>query len=507
MRSAHERAAGRLTAAVDAREALPPPTRVSPAISAVAARHRHGRFMRLGALVAIYLVVAYVFPVPQSVTPDGWRVTALFLATIAGLMLQPLPGGALIVIALTLLVLLGGVPIARALGGFATPTVWLVVAAMLISRVLTDTGLSRRIALMFVGRFGGTSLGVSYSLTLTDVMLAGGIPSITARSGGIVLPIARSISVLYGSRPGESANLLGAFLLVTLYQTSAVACAMFFTGQASNVLAAGLASQLVGVSVTWPSWFLAGLLPGILSCIVVTLVVYRMLPPTIRKTPAAAAFAQSELQAMGSLSRRERIALAVFATVCGLWMTSGLHGLDVTVVALGAVGVLLVTDVLTWETVAGERGAWDMFVWYGGLIMLGELLNETGSTRAFAIWVGSWFGGLPWFAVMLPTLLIYFYAHYAFASITTHVIAMFPAFVVLLAGAGMPPGLAVYSLACLANLTAGLTHYGTTTAPMVFSENYVTLRQWWRVGLVVSVVNLVIWLTVGIVWWKILGIW
>jgi DASS family divalent anion:Na+ symporter len=148
-----------------------------------------------------------------------------------------------------------------------------------------------------------------------------------------------------------------------------------------------------------------------------------------------------------------------------------------------------------------------MFVWYGGLIMLGEVLNETGSTRVFAGWVGGWFGDLPWFVVMLPTLLIYFYAHYAFASITTHVIAMFPAFVTLLVGAGAPPALAVYSLACLANLTAGLTHYGTTTAPMVFAENYVSMTDWWRIGLAASAVNLAIWLTLGIAWWKVLGLW
>jgi len=109
--------------------------------------------------------------------------------------------------------------------------------------------------------------------------------------------------------------------------------------------------------------------------------------------------------------------------------------------------------------------------------------------------------------VLLATLIVYFYAHYAFASITTHVLALFPPFVVMLIGLGTPPLLAVYSLACMANLTAGLTHYGTTTAPMVFAEGYVTLRDWWKVGLIVTSVNLIIWLTIGFAWWKLLGFW
>jgi divalent anion:Na+ symporter, DASS family len=190
-----------------------------------------------------------------------------------------------------------------------------------------------------------------------------------------------------------------------------------------------------------------------------------------------------------------------------MWMTSGWHRLDVTFVVLVGLTVLFVTGILTWEGVLGERSAWDVFVWYGGLVAMGEILNETGSTRAFAAWVGGWFAGIHWLPVLLVTLLIYFYAHYAFASITTHVLALFPPFLGLLVGLGTPPLLAVYAFACLANLTAGLTHYGTTTAPIVFNERYVSMRDWWRVGFIASIVNLTIWLTLGFGWWKWLGFW
>jgi divalent anion:Na+ symporter, DASS family len=138
---------------------------------------------------------------------------------------------------------------------------------------------------------------------------------------------------------------------------------------------------------------------------------------------------------------------------------------------------------------------------------MGELLNESGSTVAFARWAGGSLGGMPWFGALLLTLAVYFYAHYAFASVTAHALAMFQPFVVMLIALGTPPLLAVYPLACMANLTAGLTHYGTTTAPMVFAEGYVGLRDWWTVGLIVSFANLAIWLTVGFAWWKFLGFW
>jgi DASS family divalent anion:Na+ symporter len=151
--------------------------------------------------------------------------------------------------------------------------------------------------------------------------------------------------------------------------------------------------------------------------------------------------------------------------------------------------VLLISDALRWEDALAERNAWDVFVWYGGLLTMGDALNKTGSTTAFAAWVAAWFTGWPWMGVLLATLVIYFYAHYAFASITTHMLAMFPPFVVMLIGLGTPPALGVYALACMANLTAGLTHYGTTTAPIVFAEGYVSQRDWWRIGFAMSVIN------------------
>ncbi len=460
---------------------------------------------RLLALVVIYVLVAHVLPRPAGVDPDGWRITGIFFATIAGLMLQPLPGTQIVVIGVTMLIIVGGVPMDRALSGFAAPSVWLVLMAMLMSRALRETGLSRRIALFFVKLFGRTSLGVSYSLVLSDVTLATGVPSITARSGSIMFPIARSISDLFKSAPGPSSALLGTFLMTSLYQTSVVASAMFFTGAASNVLMAELAREIV--PVTWSSWFMAAIVPGLVSCAAVPYMTYRLVSPQVKHTPEAVAFAQEELQRMGPLRGREAIVLAVFVGVVGLWMTSAWHGLHVTLVSLMGISTLFFLNALTWESALAERSAWDVFVWYGGLLMMGGVLNDTGSTTAFANWVSGLFGDTHWFMVLLGTLVVYFYSHYAFASITAHALSMFLPFVLMLTALGTPPSLAVYSLACLSNLMAGLTHYGTTTAPIIYVEGYVGVGDWWRVGFLISVGNLAIWLTVGFAWWKFLGFW
>jgi divalent anion:Na+ symporter, DASS family len=457
--------------------------------------------------VALYALLVWAVPRPEALKPESWRLVGIFLATIAGLILQPIPGGALVLLAVTLAAILGGLTIQDALAGYGDPTVWLVMAAFFISRALIKTGMARRLALFFVRLFGRSSLGVCYALSLSDMTLATIIPSNAARSGGVILPILRSIAEVYGSRPGATAALLGSFLMTAVYQNICVTAAMFFTGQASNPLAAQIATNTFHFPVTWTSWFVAGIVPGLVSLALVPLVVFRLNPPEIKQTPEAAAFAAKELAAMGPMSVGERIVTAVFVTVCALWVTSGLHKIDITVTALLGSTALLFSGVLSWEDVKSEKAAWDIFIWYGGLLRLGKALGDAGVTTEFAKAVGSVLAGAGWVLLFVAALLIYFYAHYGFASITAHILAMYPAFLAVLAAQGAPIGLMVFAFACFTNLSAGLTNYGTTPSPMFFAHEYVSLKKWWLVGFVTSLVNLAVWSTIGFAWWKLIGIW
>jgi DASS family divalent anion:Na+ symporter len=181
--------------------------------------------------------------------------------------------------------------------------------------------------------------------------------------------------------------------------------------------------------------------------------------------------------------------------------------LNYAVVALVGIAVLLLTGVLTWEDAITERSAWDVFIWYGGLVRMAEALGETGITKRFAEAAASFTTGWHWWAALGLLLLVYFYAHYAFASITAHATAMYTPFLVVTLAAGAPAWLAVLTLAYFSNLDASLTHYGTTPGPIYFGAGYVEQRTWWRLGLIVSVPNILIWAAFGLAWWKLLGWW
>ncbi len=448
-----------------------------------------------------------VLPAPAGVTPQSWRLLAIFVGTIVGLMVQPLPVGAMVLLGVVATALTGALPPAQALAGYADPLVWMVVAAFQLARGMIKTGLGRRIALLFIRTIGHTSLGLGYSLVASDMVLGMIIPSNSARAGGIVFPIAKSVAETYESRPGPTAGRLGAFLMLLVYHCDVIVCAMFLTGQASNVLIAGFARQTAGIELSYSTWALGAVVPGLVSILLVPLLLYRTRPPTISRTPAAAEFAAAELARLGAMARGEKLMLLVFGLVTVLWATKALHGIDYPIVALVAMLALLLSGVLTWEDVLGERAAWDVFIWYGGIYQMARALGDTGITTWLAGVAGAFTAGWPWGAALAVLLFIYFYVHYAFASITAHASAMFIPFLVVLLAAGTPPYLAVLSLAYLSNLTASLTHYGTTTSPIYFGAGYVGQGAWWRVGLMVSVVNIVIWVTVGFAWWRLLGWW
>jgi DASS family divalent anion:Na+ symporter len=459
------------------------------------------------AIVLAAGVLVAIAHVPAGIETKSWHLLAIFVATIFGLIVQPLPGGAMVLLGIAATALLRVLPPATALGGYADPVVWLVLAAFMMARGMIKTGLGRRVAMIFVRFLGHTSLGLGYALALTDGALASVIPSNAARAGGIVFPVAKSIVESYGSHPGPTANRLGAFLMPLVYQTDVIVCAMFLTGQASNVLIAGFALRAAQVEISYGRWILGAIVPGLVSLALVPLLVYRLFPPEVKRTPGAAEFADKELKAMGPLSRPETYMLITFLLVFVLWLTTRWHGIDYAVVALLGLATLLLTGVLNWEDVTSERAAWDVFIWYGGLVQLAKSLSETGITAWFAQSTAGLLTGWSWAAALAVLALVYFYAHYAFASITAHSTAMYIPFLTVAIAAGAPPVLTALLLAYLSNLCACLTHFGTTPAPIYFGTRYVSQGKWWKIGLIVSFPHLLIWPAVGLLWWKLLGWW
>ncbi|CNI16989.1 putative membrane transport protein [Yersinia thracica] len=385
---------------------------------------------RIGRMLLILLIGISIWfsPVPESIDPRAWHLMAVFAATVIGLIISPYPLGALAIFSLTVVAATGLLSIKEVLAGFADPIIWMIACAFFISRSFIKTGFSRRVGYLFISKLGHSSLGLAYGLILTDLLFAPAMPSTAARCGGIITPLFRSISDVYESNPEQSTERkIGAFLVQCIVQCDAIICAMFLTSMAGNPMIGKLAGEM-GITITWVSWALAAIVPGLLSLTIIPLLLYRFYPPELKKTPEMRTLALVKLKEMGPMS------------------------------------------------------------WFGASI--------AGSVQ-----------GMNWLPMMGILLLAYYYSHYMMASAIAHISAMYTIFVSITIAAGAPPMLTGLVFGMFSNLYMATTHYSGGPAAILFGCNFIPLTTWWKIGFLISLVVIPIWLIIGSAWWSVLGFW
>ncbi|MPQ02740.1 DASS family sodium-coupled anion symporter [Campylobacter jejuni] len=401
-----------------------------------------------------------------------------------------------------------------ALSGFSNSLIWLIVISIIVARGVIKTGLGERFAYHFISIFGKKTLGIAYSIAFCETILAPVTPSNTARAGAIINPIVQAIARSFKSTPEDGTqNKIGTYLSLVNYQANPISSAMFITATAPNPLVVDLIAQATNLEVhlTWGQWALGMFLPGIAAMLLMPLVLYFLSPPEIKSTPNASTFAKDKLKELGKMKNNEKIMLSVFVLLLLLWAgTFGLLfgiSLDATSVALLGLSLVLISGVLTFGEVLAEKAAWNTLVWFSALVMMATLLGKLGVTQFLAEELGILASamGLGEISIMIFLSLAFLYTHYFFASTTAHISAMFFVFYSAGLALGAPPLLYAFIMIASGNVMMALTHYATGTAPVIFGTGYVTLKKWWSIGFVISIVDIVVMIAVGLVWWKILG--
>jgi DASS family divalent anion:Na+ symporter len=217
--------------------------------------------------------------------------------------------------------------------------------------------------------------------------------------------------------------------------------------------------------------------------------------------------ARDELRKMGRLTHKETWLVMILLLVMAGWITSSWHGLSNTIVALAGVSALLLTGVISWADLLAESRAWEALIWFGALFMMADRLLQTGVVSKLSEIAFRYVRGWPAMGALVALTLIYLYIHYGFASMTAQVTALYPGFLAAALASGVSPVVAALSLAYFSNLNAAMTHYGTGSAPVYLGTGYVSQRTWWKVGFLLSLVNIALWLGGGLLWWKLLRWW
>ncbi|MFB6306725.1 MAG: DASS family sodium-coupled anion symporter, partial [Flavobacteriales bacterium] len=420
---------------------------------------------------------------------------------------RPFPTGLSVLLGLLVLVIFGTVNLGAVLEGYADTVVWLVVSAFFIASGVINTGLGKRIALNLVMKFGNSMPGLGYAICATELILGPVIPSNTARGGGVVAPIMRSISTAMGSYPSDSPKKAGEYLTLVGAHANLIAAAMFMTGMAANPLISEYAGKIMETEFSWTDWALGAIVPGIVSMAFLPKLLSKISPPKLKDTTAARFEAKKELDNMGRMSINEKLTLTVFILLILFWALSFLHGLSTTVVALCGVIAMLLTSVLKWEDIISNKGAWDTFIWLGGLLTITSLLKDHGFIEWAKENLEASLSGWEGMTILLILGLIYFYSMYFFSMLTAHITALVPAFFGFCIAGEVPVMAAIILIAVFSNLCGCTTNYSTGPLIIYFGIGYIEPKKWFLIGFLVSIFHLFIWFTVGLGWWKVLGWW
>ena len=464
---------------------------------------------KLATCLAIGTALWFV-PPPAGVAQNAWHLLAIFVGTIAGIITTPLPLGAVAMLGLGTAMMTKTLTFAAAFSAFANEIPWLIAIAFWLSGGFIRSGLGGRIAYSIVSLFGKTTLGLTYSLVFAEALLAPAIPSVAARAGGLFQPLARALCIACGSDPEKgTAEKMGAYVMMTCFLTSTISSAMFITAMAANPLSVNLAAEALGTTISWGTWALCGLVPGLTCLLLTPALLYVLYPPQVKDTPDAPKAAQDALAALGPLKTDEKITAVALGGTVLLWIFGGSFGINAVAAALTGLSVLLVTGVVSWKQCLSDNQAWDTLTWFAALIAMASYLNKFGFIGWFSdkvvVMVSSL--GLSWQAAFALITTLYFYSHYFFASGAAHIGAMYTAFLSVAIACGTPGILAALALGQLSNVMGCLTTYGIGSAPPYYGAGYVPQTKWYQFGFIFSVLYLAVWVFVGGAWWKVLGLW
>ncbi len=459
---------------------------------------RKKEYMKLLSVV-VFGSALWFFPLPEGLSLQAWHLFTVFISAIFAVIINAMPIFTSSILALATVVLTGTLTTKQAYSGFSESFILLIIVAFLIARGVIKSGLGKRIAFLIIKKFGTSSLKLGYSVVAADMFISPAFPSNTARSG-VLFPIVNALAADSGSKVTDGTRKrLGSFLMMTSMAGITLSSTLWLTAMAANPAGTKMAKE-VGVEISYGSWALAASLPVLILFFLVPWVIFKIYPPELKETPDAPKIAQEALEKMGPIHRNEWIMGGTFIGMVALWIASSSLGLDKTAIAFLGLGVLMLTHIFTLQDLRNEGDALGTLVWFAILYAMSKYLNELG----FMGWVGDHIAqgvsGFSWPVVYVSLIVGYVLIHYFFVSQTAQMLALFSVFLSVAMQAGVPPELMAYMLLFATNFNAIITPQGSSANVIYTGSGYIEPKEVYKVGGIVTLVNTLVFLTVGTAW-------
>jgi sodium-dependent dicarboxylate transporter 2/3/5 len=389
-------------------------------------------------------------------------------------------------------------PASRSFELFGSPVVFFILGAFILAAALMRSGLSTRLALAFLRRFGRSPRSLLAGVIFSGGFLAFWMPqhAVAALLFPIVLEIAHALDL----KPVKSRY--GRALFLALAWGAVIGGIATFLGGARNPLALGILSQHYDMSITFVEWVVAVAPFSIILMGCAHFLLLKGFGVDVEDVSRAREVLNQKAKALGPISKREKGVGIVMVLTIVAWIVSG-QVVGLASISILAAVALFVFNLIEWKSVE-EYVNWGVIFMYGGAIAIATALHESGATRWIAYVAEDRIAGLPPFWMLMVFAAAATFLTEAISNVAA-VALLLPICFGLMEGSGVSPISVVFVVAVPAGLAFSLP-MGTPANAIAYSAGYYRLRDSFVAGGIFKIVALLLFALVVKFYWPLLGV-
>jgi len=447
--------------------------------------------------ISLFILI-YLLPNPEGLSQTGQSALAVFAFTITLWITRPVSFPMIFFFTAVLLVGTGVLTPQNAFQGAGSSTIFFLLGAIILAFSLSKHNLDKRIALKFLKQFGSKPSTFLFGTVLISSFLSMMMPA----HGVVALLIPITLSILRAAKKEMIGTNFSKAILLSLAYGSSIGSMGTLLGGARNPLAISIYFQTTGETVSFLDWFIAAI-PIVLIMIVFVYIIIQLFYPLenidmiyLRN------YLQQEVKKLGKISFNELKVVFFLILAFILWSLFGTI-IGMATVAVFIAGLLGVTNTLNWEDVENKL-PWGIIFLYAGAITLAFSLTETGASSYIAQTLIEYVSVNPLLVIFVVVTLTIFLSEVMSNSAATGTIL--PIALTIFTSLGLSAKTGMYVVA-LPSAFALMFIIGTPGSAMVYDTGFLKIKDFIKPGLTLNLIGITVFMTIGLGWWKIIGLW
>lgn len=392
---------------------------------------------------------------------------------------------------LFLLPLIGVESFDKAINGFASPIIFLMIGGFIIAEAIRKSGLAQRMTYWMLAKVGTTpDRGLFVSVFATG-LLSAWIENVVAFA--MLLPIIKEIIPMMGANNPEKgkSNFAKAMVLGASFGSLAGG---FGTpiGTAPNLMAYAY------LNIPFASWMAFGLPLSLAMLGIIWFVLKKIFPSEAKGIEGGKITMEAKIAEMGKISRQEKLSALILLFTIGLWLTTSITGLSSYAIAIMGAFLFFAFGIIKWED-AQKNVDWGLIVFFGGALSLGAALLTTGAASWIIEQMLGLLGSDPSTLVIMLLLMV-------IATLITQVMSnialsaiLIPLSVTLASAQGLPMGTYAVPVAIACSLSFMFPMADPTVA-MAYGTRYVNIKEILKAGIPMVVIGIILTIIVMVSW-------